>query len=610
MVRRSVPSASWTQPRHVPIALLATLFAIAALLALLAFVAVPGRQPTSALRYGDVLLIDSPGGLRVALLFALAGVSLFVAGLTAWLGTSDVLLAALTFGLAATWMAPELVGWEQGPPVVRALAYLLAPLFLPLSVLVPIRALGVRPGRLGRGVLAALVCGVTCLAVLRALTYDPLLDLDCVRGCDYGVLAWVRAVSIARFITSLLGILAIGVGLGGVAWASARWVRLPSIQRRTQGWVLGSSVALGASIALWAMVRVAVPHEAPDDVRFLVPAVLTALALAGMGIAICDRLAQVMRRRSAVRRIADRLDDETVDGAGMTAVLARTIGDARVAVAFPSLDGTGYVDELGRDVPEPRWTAGRAVTVVERGGSRVALVSHEADIGSQLLSREIGAAARLTVENARLTALVRARVRELRESRARIVDTGDRARQALERDLHDGAQQSSLAVSFELRMARDAASAAGAMPADLATYDEAIDQVDQALTELRDLARGIHPVVLTDEGLQSALVSLADRASTILLVTGQWACGDETTAIAAYQVVAEAVVRAEAAGAPRVEVDLQRTAAGMAVVVTSADLGDASWLHAEDRVGAAGGTLRLEADEGPVVRVEVELPCA
>lgn len=591
-------------------AVIAAWLAITTLVALAALVAFPGRQPVSSVRYGDVLLLGWPGGVRLAILFGLSAVSLFVAGTSAWLAMGDQRLAALTYALAATWIAPELVGWESGPPVVRGVTYLVAPLFLPLSVLVPIRALGVRPGRAARRALVILTTTVASLAVVRAVSYDPFMDIACVSHCDYGIFALVRAVPVARTATSLLAVVAIGVGLANATWTVVRMLRLRPIDRPRQGWILGATLALGVSTATWAVVRIVVPHEDPAAAGFLVPGVLTAICLAALGIAACERMAQITRRRVAVLRIADRLDVEEIDGGGTTAILARTLGDAQVAIAFPLLDGSGFVDEGGDPVPEPVPTSGRAVTAVERDGARVALITHDADIGSQLLSREIGATARLTLENARLTALVRARLRQLRASRARIVETGDRARQSLERDLHDGAQQCSLAVSFELRLACETAFMSAGSPEERSRLDEAIAEVDDALTELRELARGIHPVVLTEEGLRSALVSLADRTRVTLVVHGDDRLGlDEAVLIAAYQVATEAVAEAEASGCHRVDILLSLDDAWLRMAVTADRLGAGPSQEVEDRVGAAGGSVRHETRDGWATLIEVRLPC-
>ena len=131
----------------------------------------------------------------------------------------------------------------------------------------------------------------------------------------------------------------------------------------------------------------------------------------------------------------------------------------------------------------------------------MALVAHDTTLsGAEALEREIGAAARLAVDNERLRAGALSQLEDLRASRARIVDAGDAARRRLERDLHDGAQQRLLTLSFELRLARAAAEAAGDEElAGLLASSGA--EVQAALDELRELAHGIYPAILTEAGL-------------------------------------------------------------------------------------------------------------
>ena len=141
----------------------------------------------------------------------------------------------------------------------------------------------------------------------------------------------------------------------------------------------------------------------------------------------------------------------------------------------------------------------------------MALVIHDAALsGARELEREIGAAARLAVDNERLRAEVLAQLEDLRASRARIVEAGDSARRRIERDLHDGAQQRLLTLSYELRLARADAEADGdeALAPLLAVDGE---EVQAALAELRDLAHGIYPAILTEAGLGPALVDAGRR---------------------------------------------------------------------------------------------------
>ena len=125
--------------------------------------------------------------------------------------------------------------------------------------------------------------------------------------------------------------------------------------------------------------------------------------------------------------------------------------------------------------------------------------------------RAVAASAALALENERLEAELRARLDELQTSRSRLVEVSMFERRRLERDLHDGAQQRLVALSLQLGLAKRRLEegqdgAAGAM------LDAARDELARALEELRELARGIHPAVLTDRGLEPALEALAERA--------------------------------------------------------------------------------------------------
>src|SRR5207249_4829505 len=134
--------------------------------------------------------------------------------------------------------------------------------------------------------------------------------------------------------------------------------------------------------------------------------------------------------------------------------------------------------------------------------------------GSLLASA--GAAARLALENERLQAELRAQLAELRASRARIVSAGDEERRRLERDLHDGAQQRLLSLGLALQLARAKLGPDANGAAELVA--EADGELRAALDELRELARGIHPAVLSEQGLAAALKTLAERSPILVTI--------------------------------------------------------------------------------------------
>jgi signal transduction histidine kinase len=160
-----------------------------------------------------------------------------------------------------------------------------------------------------------------------------------------------------------------------------------------------------------------------------------------------------------------------------------------------------------------------AWTEVELHGRRIAAIAHDPSLADEpQLVRAAGAAAALALDNQRLSAELRANIEELRASRARLVEAGDTERRRLERDLHDGAQSRLVALAVKLRLARMKSSD---QPEVEAILDESSAELQASLDELRELARGIHPAVLTDRGLGAALESLASRAPLPVQITGE-----------------------------------------------------------------------------------------
>ena len=204
---------------------------------------------------------------------------------------------------------------------------------------------------------------------------------------------------------------------------------------------------------------------------------------------------------------------------------------------------------------------------------------------------------------------------DLHASRARIVTAADDARRRLERDLHDGAQQHLVGLAMTLRLARRKLHEDPEFVAEL--LDEAIGDLATATGELRELARGLHPAVLTEGGLQPALVSLAKRAGVpVTIVAAPEERLEPTVEITAYFVVAEALTNVvRYAEATQTEVRVQRTGGVLRVEVRDdgrggASLGAGSGLRGLlDRVSAIGGTLFVESPEGVGTLLRAELPC-
>jgi signal transduction histidine kinase len=221
----------------------------------------------------------------------------------------------------------------------------------------------------------------------------------------------------------------------------------------------------------------------------------------------------------------------------------------------------------------------------------------------------------LSLENRLLRARLREQNDELRASRARLVAAADAERRRLERDLHDGAQSRFVAIALELRRAHAKAPPGSEMASML---DAAIGQLGAGLDELRELARGIHPAVLTERGLDAALDALAVRAPLPVEVAGTLGGRVvEPVEIAAYFAVSEALANvAKYAGAEHATVRVEHRHGRLVLEVADDGRGGArpeagSGLRGiADRVGALDGGLDIDSPAGAGTRVRVEIPCA
>jgi signal transduction histidine kinase len=318
---------------------------------------------------------------------------------------------------------------------------------------------------------------------------------------------------------------------------------------------------------------------------------------------------------AAIRRRRGPLGDLVVElgraGPGdVRPALARSLGDSSLELALWIPDRQEFVDEAGAPIDTSAIPPGRAVTAVGPPGEPVAALIHdERLLGQRSLLEAAGSAARLALENTRLQAELRAQLAELRSSRARIVEAADAERRRLERDLHDGAQQRLLALGLALQLLRE-------RNADPELLGQAEAELQTALHELRDLARGIHPTILTEQGLGAAVRSLADRAPIPVEVDA----GDErypaAIETAAYFVVAEALNNiAKHAAARSAAVTIDRRNGRLRVEVSDDGRGGAvataggGLQGLADRVAAAGASLTLASEPGAGTTLHVELPC-
>jgi signal transduction histidine kinase len=322
--------------------------------------------------------------------------------------------------------------------------------------------------------------------------------------------------------------------------------------------------------------------------------------------------------RLSVATLVQKLD-RGVGPEDLRTALAGALHDPSLDVVFWVPAAGGYVGTDGRRTELPEVDRRRAVTMIETAGAEEPLgaLVHDPALGEQPdLLRSAIAAARLAMENARLQAALQAQLEEVQASRTRIVEATDAERRRIERDLHDGAQQRLVKVSLTVGQARERL-ATGDGSAAAADLDRATAELTAALSELRELARGIHPAILIEGGLAAALESLAER-SAIPASVAEAPAGrlPETVEATAYFVVSEALANAgkhSRATSVTIRATLDGDRLHLRVVddgVGGASRGEGTGLRGmEDRVAALGGRVTVVSPVGGGTAVDADIPC-
>jgi signal transduction histidine kinase len=448
----------------------------------------------------------------------------------------------------------------------------------------------------------------------RAITYDPAVDqgatyLACPRCGPNALLLYphpeaFRAVDLAyRVLGALLILVCAAVLVGG-------WRRSFRARRRLL-------------VPVWITVAIAIGFVGEEGLYILpggsfgsgasVLVLLTDLSQVAVPLAFLAGLLRARLRRAAVGNLVIEVGADPTPRR-MQDVLARVLGDP--TLRFGLRDGDGWSDPDGRALRPPRPGGARSTTTVHSLGEPAAVIVHDAalDDDTQLLA-SVTASVRLCLENTRLRSEVTARTREAREAGARIIEAAERERRRLERDLHDGAQTRLVFALMSLR--RLEAGLDGPTGAALRrTVAETEGTLRLALDDLRRIAHGIHPAVLTRDGLGPAVTALAEQAEIPVVVAVEPGRFPPLIEATAYFAVCEALSNAaKHAGARAVSVHARRE--GGRLVVEAADDGAGgadpergSGLRGlADRLAAVGGTLHVHSPAGGGTRIRAELPC-
>jgi signal transduction histidine kinase len=528
----------------------------------------------------------------------LAGWSLVTAGVGSWARRPGSRFGPLLAGAGLAWFLAE---WDN-PGAGVTLAFT-AGLVLQAACppLVGHAALAYPGGRLrsrldGAAVAVAYGGAVLGLGILPALFFNPAAT-GCGQ-CPGNLLGLGDDAEVVRALNR------VGVWLG-LAWAVllvvlAGWrlLRSTAARRRLLAPVLVPAIVYLTLVA-WAfqhaLGRGFLSNDAVDRRLWLGQAV----ALVALALGVSWEWVRGRRTRTVLARLVVELAASPPPG-GLGAALAKTLDDPSLTLLYPLSDGR-QVDADGRPV---RPGQEQAVTPLLRDGRPVALLAHRPGLlDTPGLVEEITTAVRLTLDNERLQAEVHAQLEDLRASRARIVERGDAERRRLERDLHDGAQQRLVALALSLRLARLGPDAG----TDVAALEEAEAEVSQALAELRELAHGLYPAALTEEGLGAALEALAEQTpSPLALGRLPQERFEPNMEAAAYFVVAETLKRSQPR---RATVDAARADGRLVVEVQTDQQPPQELTDLEDRVGALEGRLVVQATPQGGTRIRAELPC-
>ncbi len=393
-----------------------------------------------------------------------------------------------------------------------------------------------------------------------------------------------------------------------------RWAVASQARRRVLRPLPFAALVLALLATNNAMTAATLTFEADVPDRATTGRIL-ALATPLVPIALVIGYASTRRRRGGVGELVMELGEITEAG-HLRDALARVLKDDTLILGYWVADREEYVDAFGRPLQLDAQPDERARTMIDFEGQPVAVILHDAALAEeQELVEAAIAATRLAIVNERLQAEVRAQLAEVQASRARLVEAGDAERRRLERDLHDGAQQRLVSLSLAMRMLESRVRSGDESLA--REVDRMADELKRAIDELRDLAHGIHPAVLTEQGLGVAIEALAEVApvptQVLAVPEGRLPASVEATA---YFTISEALANA-GKHAQATTVDLTAHGDGDRLIVEVSDngkggaeiCGGTGLAGIGDRVAAIGGTLRLDSPAGGGTRLRVELPC-
>jgi signal transduction histidine kinase len=391
-----------------------------------------------------------------------------------------------------------------------------------------------------------------------------------------------------------------------LAVCAREYVQAVGRARRARLIALQAAAGLSLMLAGIAAARLLLPPEEVSSLTLL----LYEVALCVLAGGLLAGLLVAPWQQTAVADLVVELGE--VRSGTLRGELSRALGDPSLEIGYWLPDRAVFVDAEGRVLALPDAGSGRSVTTVEREGQPVAVLVHDpAVLEDPGLLEAVASAAQLAASNARLRAAVQARVVELEVSRRRILMARDEERRRLEHRLREGAERRLGELADTLRRGRRFAS--GERTRDQMAHAE--DQLARTLEELRRLAHGLHPRVLSEHGLVGALAALAKDLSLPVEIKISDDQLPERVAVAVYFVCAEALTNvAKHAAAAHIAVAVTSSDGRVRVEIADDGIGGADPAHGSglrglaDRVETFGGTLLVESTSGHGTRLAAEIP--
>jgi signal transduction histidine kinase len=531
-------------------------------------------------------------------------------------------VAPLLLALALATATISLQGVEE--PVLHSLGVLADPAVFLLAYVV---VFAFPDGRLSGRVERLLLAGWTLYFLVGFVPwffFSPVVFggaplAGCTASCpENGLMIADRPTLAAGFGTDLAWVV-IALTSATIAYLVVRLARASRPRRRTLLPVYIPAVMLTIPLLAFHGLAAGVLHLDPDALSKIGWSVTIGRSALAYGFLLAIAQASFFAG-GALKRLMGQIGGNP-DASRLRDIVADALDDPSVELAFRVDRSDDFVDSRGEPIAAEVTNEGRASTDVERRGETVAVIRHDPALNTDPeLMRAASQAMVLALENGRLETALQTRTAELAASRARIVAIGDAERRKVERDLHDGAQQQLVALRIEVELARELAMRDPEVAARLADVGYRLEDV---LSELRDLAQGVHPPLLRERGLRAALDPVAQRSTppaNLGAVDGIARYPDDVET-AVYYCCLEGLQNVGKHAGPnaRADVRLSEEAGelrfeiiddGVGCDVESARSAGAGLTNMSERVAALGGTLTVDSATGRGTQLRGRIPLA